>query len=189
MIHVREPIKTYTVMNLSFPTTTPTLAVLGVYFNISNTSAGNAAVTTTTAPGARVTTVTAAVTTAPAAGGSGVPATPVAAPPAGTGTGTLSVTSSPAGATVYIDDTLRGASPVTISNLPAGSHMLRLEREGYQTMSVPIDIPAGRTTEYVTSLVPVPAGGGNLPLIAGGVLVLALAAAGGYLFLKKRGNP
>jgi hypothetical protein len=181
-----------TVMNISFPTTTPTIGVAGVYFNFSN--APSQTVTTTTAAGVAragaapayiVLTTSAVITTiVPVPYGSAVPSV---APPA---PGTLSVITNPAGAQVFIDDVLRGASPATVPNLPAGSHTLRLEREGYRSMTVPVDISDGKTTEYSTALVP-DAGGStvSLPFIVAAVLILVLASAGAYLYTKRKKAP
>jgi PKD repeat protein len=187
-ITVREPLKVYTVMNLSIPTTTPTIGIVGMYFNLSNTSGATptattppAAVTATVSRGTttRVAAVTPATTTAPAIAPAG----------SGPGAGTLMVASDPGGAEVYVDDVLRGASPVSLSGMSAGSHTIRLVKEGYEPMIVPVDISAGRTTEYSTSLVPVAKGTGILPLLAGAILILALAAGGGYLVMKNRKSP
>ncbi len=104
-----------------------------------------------------------------------------------TGTGSLSVITNPAGAQVFIDDVLRGASPATVPNLAVGSHTLRLEREGYRNMTVPVAINDGKTTDYSTALVPESSGGmGMLPLIIGAVIVIALVGACAYLSLKKK---
>jgi hypothetical protein len=129
--------------------------------------------------------------------------TPVTAVPSGTvqsvpaaagttvvpGTGTLSVITDPSGARVSVDDVLRGASPATVPNLPAGAHTLRLEKEGYRNMTVPVAIDDGKTTDYSTALVPESGGMGMLPLIAGAVVILVLAAAGAYLYSKKKKAP
>lgn len=185
-IHVREPIQVYTVMNLSFPTTTPTIAVVGMYFNLSNTTTAATTrmttVATTTGAAAAATTPARAVTTA------ALTTTLSGAPPA-SGTGTLSVITAPPGAEVYVDDVLRGASPVTVPGLSAGSHTLRLERDGYQAMVVPIDITGGKTTDYSTSLIPLSGGMGMLPLIGGAVVIIALAAGGAYLYVKNKKAP
>jgi PKD repeat protein len=193
-IHIREPIRTYTVMNLSFPTTTPTIAVVGMYLNLSNTTpaATTTTLTTTTHTAAAAATPTraaaAATTTAGAVATPALTTTLYGAPPA-SGTGTLSVITAPPGAEVYVDDVLRGASPVTVPGLSAGSHTLRLVRDGYQAMIVPVDIPGGKTTDYSTSLIPASGGMGVLPLIGGAVVILALAAGGAYLYMKQKKAP
>jgi PKD repeat protein len=106
--------------------------------------------------------------------------------PTVSGTGTLSVITSPAGAQVYVDNVMWGASPATIPGLATGAHTLRLERSGYRTMSVPITITDGKTAEYSFVLVPESGGGkGTTPLNAA-TAVVALAGAGGCLYLKKK---
>jgi hypothetical protein len=106
------------------------------------------------------------------------------------GTGSLSVITDPAGAKVFVDDVLRGASPAIVPNLPAGAHTLRLEKEGYRNMTVPVGIDDGKTTNYSTALVPVSSGGmGMLPLIIGVVVILSLVGVGVYLYAKNKKNP
>jgi PEGA domain len=68
-------------------------------------------------------------------------------------TGSLSVTTTPAGATILVDGVMRGASPATIPGIPAGSHTLLLKLDGYQDMSMPVTITAGKTQEYSTAMI------------------------------------
>jgi PKD repeat protein len=195
-LRVSEPIAVYTIMNLSYPTITPTIAVLGMFFNISNaTAAATTTVPTTTArplgyqaPYTLVTTsrTATAFPTSLTVSSSGTQQNV----PAAAGTGTLSVITTPAGAQVFVDEVPWGASPATIPNLAAGAHNLRLEMAGYQNLSVPVAITDGKTSEYSLALVPVSSGGmGMLPLLAGAVVILVLAAAGGYLYLQKKKAP
>ncbi len=171
-------------------TTVPTLAVVGVYFNFTNTS--SPVTTTSAAPGARWADARppTLVTRPPgSANGSAMPTASLPDPglqtTTGTGTtGSLSVTTDPPGAEVYVDGVLRGGSPATIPDLPAGTHMLRFKREGYQVITVLVEIPAGKTTEYSTALVPEP-GSPRTPISAASG-VIALAVAGGFLCLKKK---
>jgi len=46
--------------------------------------------------------------------------------------GGATVKSRPAGARVFIDNELKGYTPVTVSTLPVGKHLLRLERPGFR---------------------------------------------------------
>jgi PKD repeat protein len=170
-------------------TTTPTLAIVGMHFNLTNMSSP---VTTTGAvpgplqAGARPPTL---IIRTPGTG-NGSAKTTDSSPASGsqtmpdTGTGSLSVTTDPAGAEVYIDGVLRGGSPATIPDLPAGTRMLLLRRDGYQVMTVPVEIPAGKTTEYSTALVP--ESGSPGASISATTAVIALAIAGRFLYLKKK---
>jgi hypothetical protein len=73
-------------------------------------------------------------------------------PPAGE-YGSLSVTTSPAGARVYVDGEMKGITPATIPGLSAGKHTVLLSVPGYIDMNTTIIISAGKTAEYSTSLV------------------------------------
>lgn len=206
-IRVKEAIVMYTIMNLSVPTTTPSLGFVGVFFGnmsvITTTPTTTTPTTTTTATATTKTTtraVTAMTTTvAPvtvlSTAGTGTATTSVttASPgfgiPVVTGTGTLSLVTTPSGAQIYIDDILRGASPATIPDIPAGTHTLRLERNGYQAITVPVDIAEGEITSYSTALVPESGGIGMLPLIIGVIVILALVGAGAYLYMQKKKIP
>ncbi len=81
----------------------------------------------------------------------------VMAAPAGAAplTGTLKVSSSPIGATVYIDNTFRGTTPLTSSGIAAGQHTVTLKKTGYDDYSAPVNIQAGKT--FTLSAVMVPA--------------------------------
>jgi hypothetical protein len=102
------------------------------------------------------------------------------------GTGTLSVTTNPAGAQVYIDNVLQGASPATVPALSAGSHTLRLERDGYQNMTLPVMVNDGTVTAFSTTLAPVSGGIAIVPVIALTAITLATAGAGIYLYKTQR---
>lgn len=66
--------------------------------------------------------------------------------------GSLSVTTDPAGATIYIDGVQQGISPATIPGLSPGSHTLLLKLDGYQDLSIPVAISAGGNQYYSSAL-------------------------------------
>lgn len=66
--------------------------------------------------------------------------------------GSLVIVSRPPGASVRIDGHPVGTTPMTMSALSAGSHVVRLEREGYRTWSAAIQIVAGRQNRVSASL-------------------------------------
>jgi PKD repeat protein len=102
------------------------------------------------------------------------------------GTGTLSVDTVPAGALVFIDDVQRGATPATVTDLPAGSHTLRLELQGYTKMTVPVQITEGKITTMATTL-PAESGGiAIVPVIVLSLIMLGVLIMGIYLYLKQR---
>lgn len=59
--------------------------------------------------------------------------------------GSVYVTSMPIGADVYVDNTYRGQTPTTISQLSAGVHTLTLKLAGYQTVTKSVTISAMET--------------------------------------------
>jgi PKD repeat protein len=106
--------------------------------------------------------------------------------PMAPGTGTLSVDTNPAGAQVYIDDVQRGVSPVTVTDLSAGSHTLRLELKGYTKMTMPVLVTEGQTTTLGTTIPPEPQGIAIVPIIILAVIMLGVLGMGIYLYLKQR---
>jgi hypothetical protein len=92
------------------------------------------------------------------AAASPVPAPKVTAPDqsaSGQGfTGTLEIITEPAGAKVFVDQQLVGESPVLMSALRAGSHVVRLEGDGYERWSRAIMVPSGKQTVVNARLEP-----------------------------------
>ncbi len=70
-------------------------------------------------------------------------------------TGSAVVSSTPPGAEVYLDTIYRGTTPVTIPDLPPGSHTLELRHRDYQAWSKSIQIESGAKVYIDTPLVPV----------------------------------
>ena len=68
------------------------------------------------------------------------------------GYGSLSITTSPAGALVYVDGAMMGVTPTTIPMLTEGPHSITLVMDGYQDLKTTITINAGTTSEYITGL-------------------------------------
>lgn len=66
--------------------------------------------------------------------------------------GTVDFSVDPAGAQIFVDGNLKGISPVSIS-LPAGSHEMKIIKEGYDTLDATIDIPAGEKVPVELKLV------------------------------------
>ena len=70
-------------------------------------------------------------------------------------TGSIKITSSPAGAEVYLDNEYRGTTPNTINTVPAGNHTVELRERGYKSWSQDITVTSGSTVSVSPSLVPV----------------------------------
>jgi len=71
-------------------------------------------------------------------------------------TGSISVSSSPAGASTYLDGSYKGTTPMTIKNVEAGSYTITLKHTDYQDWSDTINVRAGDTTYVSPSLPPKP---------------------------------
>lgn len=78
-------------------------------------------------------------------------APPQTAPPAQTEFGTLSVTSDPSGAQVFIDDVFVGTTPLQNGTL-VGTHRVRVEAEGYTPFETDVDVVGGETRGVQTTL-------------------------------------
>jgi len=95
------------------------------------------------------------------------------------GNGELSVSSTPSGANVFIDNNFVGITPLTIKEIPAGSHVVIVRLAGYQDYQITTTVNAGATSTVVAGMSPVtsttPQKSGTIPLLAcGALLVLAL---------------
>jgi hypothetical protein len=146
---------TYVTLNLvAIPTTVPTTAApvrAGITFAQATTTIVTGittAVPTTTVtmvPGV-TTQVTQQVTQqATATAGAGSTAQPDTL-------GSLSITTTPAGAFIFIDGVQRGVTPATIPGISAGTHTLLLKLDGYQDISTPVTIAAGKTQDYSSGM-------------------------------------
>lgn len=67
-------------------------------------------------------------------------------PASGEGTGTLTISSSPAGADVYIDDVLQTVATPADLDLAPGSYNLKLSIPGYENFTDTVVIQEGQTT-------------------------------------------
>ena len=69
-----------------------------------------------------------------------------------TGHGSVFVDSRPAGARVLVDAAFTGVTPILIPDLPAGSHRVRIERDGYRPWAITIDVPRSEQIRIAASL-------------------------------------
>jgi len=112
--------------------------------------------------------------------------------------GSLSVKTEPAGAFIFIDGVQRGVAPATIPGIPAGTHTLLLKLDGYQDISTPVTISAGKTQEYSSAMAKVSATAAATTAAAvpadttvtpkkspGFAFIAALAGLGAVLYMRK----
>ncbi len=71
-------------------------------------------------------------------------------------TGSISVTSSPSGARMYVDGSYKGRTPESISGVATGSHSVKITHDGYYDWSTSVDVSADSTSYISTSLTPIP---------------------------------
>lgn len=77
------------------------------------------------------------VASQPASVAAGGTPKPAASPPAGTAvapavaSGSLLIRSTPAGATVFVDDERRGVTPLTVTSIAFGTRVVRIQRDGF----------------------------------------------------------
>jgi hypothetical protein len=66
--------------------------------------------------------------------------------------GSLSISSRPSGATVTLDGRVVGVTPLTLPEVAAGSHAVRLELDGYRAWSVSAQVVSGEQKKVTASL-------------------------------------
>lgn len=69
---------------------------------------------------------------------------------------TISLTSSPSGAEIYLDNQYRGTTPVTIPDVMTGVHTLEYRHAGYKSWSTTITVASG-SSNYYAALTPLAA--------------------------------
>ena len=68
--------------------------------------------------------------------------------------GGMDITTSPAGASITLNDQFRGQTPLTISDLAPGTYRLTLTHYGYNEFSTPVIVQGGRVSEVTATLAP-----------------------------------
>ena len=68
--------------------------------------------------------------------------------------GTLSVHSQPAGGQVSVDGRRVGVTPLVGWGLPAGSHVVRIDLDGYERWSTSVQVTTEKTASVATELRP-----------------------------------
>jgi hypothetical protein len=69
-----------------------------------------------------------------------------------TGTGSLSISTTPTGANVDLDNNFVGITPVTLQSVGAGSHLITIMMQGYQDYSTTVQVNAGATSTVSAAL-------------------------------------
>lgn len=116
---------------------------------------------------------------------------------ASTTSSTVSVTTNPVGAALYVDGKFVGRTPATVASLSPGDHRIRVVKEGFLENARVVSLPAGRTHTLEVTMTPASAtaaGGAAqvtssssgskkkwlwIGLAAGGAAAVAYAVLGG----------
>ena len=69
--------------------------------------------------------------------------------------GSISVSSIPKGAGLYVDSIYQGETNQIVGNLAVGSHTVMLREAGYQTWQTTVQVSSGQTTYITATLVPI----------------------------------
>ena len=70
--------------------------------------------------------------------------------------GSMSLSSVPAGAKIYLDGAYKGTTPKTISDVSVGYHTIELNKEGYQSWSTSVYVTSGDTETVSASMSAIP---------------------------------
>lgn len=68
--------------------------------------------------------------------------------------GSISITSDPSGASVYLDGTHRGTTPISLDNVVSGSHTIELTKSGYESKTLAVSLSVGGAENIRESLEP-----------------------------------
>lgn len=68
------------------------------------------------------------------------------------GIGQVEIQSVPAGADVFVEDQFRGQTPVQLKSVQAGSHRVRITKEGYEPLVQELHLSRGETARLVARL-------------------------------------
>ena len=74
-------------------------------------------------------------------------------------TGSISITTTPTGASVYLDGVYKGITPVTLHSVSAGTHTVKLTLSGYEDYEESVRVYAGQTASITTTMQSLPTTG------------------------------
>jgi hypothetical protein len=101
------------------------------------------------------------------------------------GFGTLAASSTPSGASIYVDNAYMGYTPATLSSVTTGQHTVMLALDGYQNYVTSVNVVNGGTVQVASALTPIAAptkSGADITVLIAGACVLASLA-----FIRRRG--
>lgn len=79
--------------------------------------------------------------------------TPIAPGPVADTTGQITVVSSPPGANLFVDNVFKGITPLTMSDISQGSHVVTAKLDGYTDATQTVTVTGGQVTPVALGLV------------------------------------
>jgi tetratricopeptide (TPR) repeat protein len=76
--------------------------------------------------------------------------------------GAIKLTSTPSGASVFLDGTFKGICPMTLKDITQGKHKLKITKTGYQDYKQEITVSSDKTTEVLAKLTVIPPSYGKI---------------------------
>lgn len=110
---------------------------------------------------------------------------PVSPGPVPDTTGEITVTSSPAGANVFLDNTYRGISPLTLADIPAGSHVVLVKLDGYGDQSQTVTVTGTAVTPVIVALAEIVPTATTSP-VSPATVILGVFCVGVFAVLRRR---
>jgi len=86
--------------------------------------------------------------------------------------GTLSITSTPSGANVYLDNSLKGITPVTLNGLSPGVHEIKLTYMGYEDFVTSVTVALIKNSELAVVLTPVTTTSVPVTAVGGAIIIV-----------------
>jgi hypothetical protein len=83
-----------------------------------------------------------------------VPRASMTRPASTSGTGALFVLSRPSGAQVFLDERLVGTTPLSLSDVAAGTHAVQITLPGHQRWTTAVSVRGGESARVAASLEP-----------------------------------
>jgi hypothetical protein len=108
----------------------------------------------------------------------------VIAPKAIPATGFLYVSSTPSGASIYVDGIYKGVTPLEYSEISAGSHQVKITRSGYYDHTQTTSVTVGKTTPVSATLLSIPPTSNDiLPIPTTGSLDVRSSPSGASIYI------
>lgn len=95
-------------------------------------------------------------------------------------TGQISITSTPAGAKVFLGEEEKGVTPLELSELPFGKYVLKLKLDGYKDLQQEVDLTEAAPVSQVPAVLEA-----TIPVVPG-ILMVESTPPGAHIIIKNR---